>query len=143
LVIKTIFGEKGIPHERAYLPVIENGFSPVAVVVELWQFMKGTAERYGLRIDAYVDERRDTFKSTYAAANYLRYLYSTFGEWDIVLAAYNVGEEKIRRLVAKTDPAGSRLPNVINSYIARLLAVFTMAEAPEKYGFSAVDYAQI
>ena len=58
-----------------------------------------------------------------------------FGKWDVVLAAYNAGDGKIRRLVAKADPAGLRLPNVINKYIARLLAVFTMAEEPEKYGW--------
>jgi membrane-bound lytic murein transglycosylase D len=145
--IKTIFGEKGIPHEMAYLPFIESGFSPVAVgpgdAAGLWQFMKGTAEKYGLRIDAYVDERKDPVKSTYAAAEYLRDLYSMFGKWDVVLAAYNAGDGKIRRLVAKADPAGLRLPNVINKYIARLLAVFTMAEEPEKYGFTAVDDDQI
>ena len=146
-LIKTIFGEKGIPHEMAYLPFIESGFSPVAVgpgdASGLWQFMKVTAEKYGLRIDAYVDERRDPSKSTYAAADYLRDLYSVFGKWDVVLAAYNAGEGKIRRLVAKSDPEGLRLPNVINNYIARLLAVFTVAEEPEKYGFAAVDDNQI
>jgi hypothetical protein len=57
-----------------------------------------------------------------------------FGKWDVVLAAYNAGDGKIRRLVAKADPAGLRLPNVINKYIARLLAVFTMAEKRRSTG---------
>ena len=107
--IKAIFNEKGIPYEIAYLPFIESGFSPMSVgpgdATGLWQFMKGTAERYGLRMDAYVDERKDPAKSTYAAAEYLGDLYSIFGQWDIVLAAYNAGEGKIRRLVAKTNAA--------------------------------------
>jgi membrane-bound lytic murein transglycosylase D len=145
--IKAIFSEKGIPHEIAYLPFIESGFSPVSVgpgnAAGLWQFMKGTAERYGLRMDDYVDERKDPVKSTYAAAEYLGDLYSMFGEWDIVLAAYNAGEGKIRRLVAKTDATEPRLPNVINRYIARLIAVFTMSEEPEKYGFAPTHIAQI
>ena len=145
--IKTIFSEKGIPHEIAYLPFIESGFSPMSVgpgdASGLWQFMKSTAGRYGLRMDAYVDERKDPVKSTYAAAEYLGDLYAIFGEWDIVLAAYNAGEGKIRRLVAKTDAAGPHLPNVINRYIARLIAVFTMSEEPEKYGFAPADVARI
>ena len=145
--IKAIFSEKGIPHEIAYLPFIESGFSPMSVgpgdATGLWQFMKGTAERYGLRMDAYVDERKDPVKSTYAAAEYLGDLYAMFGEWDIVLAAFNAGEGKIRRLVAKTDAAEPHLPNGINRYIARLIAAFTMSEEPEKYGFAPVDSAQL
>ncbi len=145
--IKTIFGEKGIPDEMAYLPFIESGFSPVAVspgdAAGLWQFMKVTAGKYGLRMDAYVDERKDPVKSTYAAADYLSDLYSMFGEWDIVLAAYNAGEGKIRRIMAKNNTAKPRFAAVINRYIARLLAVFTIAEEPEKYGFASSDTAKI
>jgi membrane-bound lytic murein transglycosylase D len=145
--IKAIFSEKGIPHEIAYLPFIESGFLPLSVgpgdATGLWQFMKGTAERYGLRMDDYVDERKDPVKSTYAAAEYLGDLYSMFGEWDIVLAAYNAGEGKIGRLVAKTDAAEPRLPNVISRYIARLIAAFTISEEPEKYGFAPADAARI
>jgi len=144
--IKTIFGEKGIPDEMVYIPFIESGFSPVSVgagdTAGLWQFMKCTAVRYGLRIDAYVDERKDPIKSTYAAAEYLRDLHSIFGEWDIVLAAYNAGEGKIRRIIAKNNADEARLPDVINRYIARLLAVFTIAEEPEKYGFAPDETTQ-
>jgi membrane-bound lytic murein transglycosylase D len=146
-LIKTIFGEKGIPNEIAYLPFIESGFSPVAVgpgdAAGLWQFVKGTATKYGLRMDAYVDERKDPVKSTHAAADYLRDLYAIFGQWDVVLAAYNAGEGKIKRIVAKNNSAEPRLPGVINRYIARLLAVFTIAEEPEKYGFASGDASQI
>jgi membrane-bound lytic murein transglycosylase D len=145
--IKAIFNEKGIPYEIAYLPFIESGFSPMSVgpgdATGLWQFMKGTAERYGLRMDAYVDERKDPAKSTYAAAEYLGDLYSIFGQWDIVLAAYNAGEGKIRRLVAKTNAAEPHLPNVITRYIASLIAVIAMSEEPEKYGFAPANAAKI
>lgn len=138
--IKAIFSEKGIPFEIAYLPFLESGFSPFSVgpgdAAGLWQIMRGTAAKYGLRMDDYVDERRDPIKSTYAAAEYLKDLYAVFGQWDIVLAAYNAGEGKIRRIVARTDPAEPRLPDVINMYIARLIAVFTVSEEPEKYGFA-------
>jgi len=145
--IKTTFGKKEIPHEMAYLPFIESGFSPVSIgprdAVGLWQFMKGTAAKYGLRMDAYVDERKDPIKSTYAAADYLSDLYSMFGEWDIVLAAYNAGEGKIKRIIEKNNSVEPRFPAVINRYIARLLAVFTISEEPEKYGFASSDMAKI
>jgi len=145
--IKTTFGKKEIPHEMAYLPFIESGFSPVSVgvrdAVGLWQFMKGTAAKYGLRMDAYVDERKDPVKSTYAAADYLSDLYSMFGEWDIVLAAYNAGEGKIKRIIEKNNSVEPRFPAVINRYIARLLAVFTISEEPEKYGFASGNTAQL
>jgi membrane-bound lytic murein transglycosylase D len=136
-LIKAIFGEKGIPHEIAYLPFIESGFSPVSAgpgdAAGLWQFVRITAQKYGLKIDYYIDERRDPVKSTYAAAEYLGDLYSVFGKWDITLAAYNAGESKVRRIISRKG--SGQLPATFNSYIARLLAVFEMAEAPEKYGF--------
>ncbi len=137
-LIKTVFTEKGIPHEIAYLPFIESGFSPVSVgagdAAGLWQLVRTTAQKYGLKIDNYIDERRDPVKSTYAAAQYLGDLYSVFGKWDITLAAYNAGEGRVRRIISKNG--GGPLPPTFNSYIARLLAVFTMAQEPEKYGFS-------
>jgi membrane-bound lytic murein transglycosylase D len=66
-----------------------------------------------------------------------------FGEWDIVLAAYNAGEGKIKRIIAKNNSVEPRFPAVINRYIARLLAVFTISEEPEKYGFASDNTAQI
>src|SRR5208283_3416904 len=104
-VTTRIFIDKDIPLDLAYLPLIESGFSPVSVgrgdAVGLWQLVKGTAKRYGLRIDRYVDERKDPVKSTYAAAGYLRDLYQMFGGWDVALAAYNAGDGKIKQLLSK------------------------------------------
>lgn len=139
--IQAIFGEKGIPHEIAYLPFIESGFSPVSVgpgdAAGLWQFVKGTARQYGLRMDSYVDERKDPVKSTYAAAEYLGDLYAMFGKWDIVLAAYKTGEGTVKRSGVRKSTA--KLPAAVNLYVAQVLAAFTMAQEPEKYGFSAID----
>ena len=136
-VVKAILGEKGIPPEIAYLPFIESGFSPASVgpgdAAGLWQFVKITARKYGLRMDAYIDERKDPVKSTYAAAAYLRDLHSMFGQWDVALAAYNAGEGKIKRIISGEN-AGP-LPTGFSRYIARLLAVFNMAQEPEEYGF--------
>jgi membrane-bound lytic murein transglycosylase D len=143
-LVTEIFQEKGIPVEIAYLPLIESEFSPLLVgpgnAVGLWQFVKGTAREYGLRIDKYVDERKDPVKSTYAAAHYLRDLYSTFGAWDIALAAYNAGEGKIKRILngGKFDC----LPVVIKRYLASFVAAFTIAQDPERYGFESYQGMQ-
>lgn len=135
-LVLDIFQEKKVPLELAYLPLIESEFSPLSVgpgdAAGLWQFMRGTAKKYGLRVDKYVDERRDPVKSTYAAADYLRELYSRFGAWDIALAAYNAGEGKINRLFNRS---GSRLPLGINRYLASFMAASTVASNPEEFGF--------
>jgi membrane-bound lytic murein transglycosylase D len=142
--VMAIFGEKGIPPEIAYLPFLESGFSPASVgpgdAAGLWQFMKVTAQKYGLIMDAYVDERKDPVKSTYAAAAYLRDLHTMFGQWDIALAAYNAGEGKIKRIISGKN-AGP-LPAGFSRYVARLLAVFNMAQEPQVYGFMLSDDTQ-
>jgi membrane-bound lytic murein transglycosylase D len=140
-VITDIFSEKGIPLDIAYLPLIESEFSPHSVgpgdAVGLWQFVKITARQYGLRIDNYVDERKDPVKSTYAAADYLSELYVKFGAWDIALAAYNAGEGKIMRMLNRNPSVG--LPTVLNRYLAYFMAASTVAQDPERYGFETGD----
>lgn len=137
-LITDIFSNKDIPLDLAYLPLIESGFSPVAVgrgdAVGLWQLVRGTAKRYGLRIDRYVDERKDPGKSTYAAANYLKDLYQMFGAWDIALAAYNAGDGKIKHLLRKYREV--RLPRVVNNYLAKFMAASDVAQDPENYGLT-------
>ncbi len=92
-----------LPLELKYLPVIESGLNPKATsrakAVGLWQFMLPTAKRYGLTINSLVDERRDLIKSSYAAAHYLSDLYKIFGDWNLVIAAYNCGPEKINKSI--------------------------------------------
>ncbi len=137
-VTTRIFSDKDIPLDLAYLPLIESGFSPLSVghgdAVGLWQLVKGTAKRYGLRIDHYVDERKDPVKSTYAAANYLRDLYEMFGGWDIALAAYNAGDGKIKHLLGKYKNV--RFPGIVNLYLAKFMAAATVAQDPESYGLT-------
>jgi len=139
--ITEIFSEKGIPLDLAYLPLIESGFSPLSVgrgdTVGLWQFVKGTARKYGLRIDTYVDERKDPLKSTHAAAEYLRDLYASFGAWDIALAAYNAGEGRIKSIFRKSGTG--QLPHVSNRYLANFMAASVVAQNPLEYGLESQE----
>lgn len=92
-----------LPLELKYLPVIESGLNPKAVsrvgATGLWQFMLDTAKNYGLEINSLLDERCDPIKSSYAAANYLSDLYRIFGDWNLVIAAYNCGPEKLTQAI--------------------------------------------
>lgn len=93
----------GLPLELKYLPVIESGLNPKAVsrvgATGLWQFMLNTGKKYGLTVNSLVDERRDPLKSSYAAAQYLKDLYQLFGDWNLVIAAYNAGPDKINKAI--------------------------------------------
>lgn len=97
----------GLPLELKYLPVIESALNPQATsrvgAAGLWQFMVATGKQYGLEINSLVDERRDPIKSSYAAAQYLRDLYKIFGDWSLVIAAYNCGPENINKAIHRAN----------------------------------------
>ncbi len=96
-----------LPLELKYLPVIESALNPKAVsrvgATGLWQFMLTTGKQYGLTINTLVDERRDPVKSSDAAARYLRDLYKVFGDWNLVIAAYNCGPENINKAIRRAQ----------------------------------------
>ena len=96
-----------LPLELKYLPIIESALNPNAIsragAGGLWQFMIGTGKQYGLQVNSLVDERRDPVKSSYAAARYLSDLYKIFGDWNLVIAAYNCGPENINKAIRRSN----------------------------------------
>ena len=122
----------GLPLELKYLPVIESALNPKAVsrvgATGLWQFMLATGKRYGLEVNTLVDERRDPIKASYAAANYLSDLYKVFGDWNLVIAAYNCGPDQINKAIHRSK--GSRdywqiypyLPKETRGYVPAFIA---------------------
>ncbi|HEY3012152.1 MAG TPA: transglycosylase SLT domain-containing protein [Gemmatimonadales bacterium] len=104
-MIRRRFEAEGLPGDLGYLALIESGYSNDAVsrshAVGMWQFMKGTARGYGMRIDSWVDERRDPVKATDAAARHLRHLRERFGSLYLAAAAYNAGAGKVSRSLGK------------------------------------------
>jgi membrane-bound lytic murein transglycosylase D len=146
-LVETIFAEFNLPSDLVHLSLVESGFNPYAYsrakATGPWQFMKGTGKLYGLRIDHYVDERRDPVKSTVAAARYLRDLYDIFGTWPLAMAAYNAGEGKVLRALHKAQAESfseiSRtklIRSETKQYVPRIMAATIIARNPDQYGFA-------
>jgi membrane-bound lytic murein transglycosylase D len=106
-MIRARFQQEGLPGDLGYLALIESGYSSEAVsrayAVGMWQFMRGTGKGYGLRVDSWVDERRDPVKATDAAARHLRDLRQRFGSLYLAAAAYNAGAGKVSRSLGKLE----------------------------------------
>jgi membrane-bound lytic murein transglycosylase D len=146
-MIRRIFQEYGLPQDLVYIALVESGFNPAAKspaeAVGIWQFIEGTARRYGLKINNQVDERRDPEKSTRAAARYLLDLYRQFSNWYLAAAGYNAGENRIEAVTRKyctmdfwTMAQKKLLPQETCNFVPQLIAATIIANAPEKYGFS-------
>lgn len=121
-----------VPLELRYLPIIESALNPKAVsrvgATGLWQFMLATGKQYGLTVNSLVDERRDPIKASYAAAHYLSDLYKIFGDWHLVIAAYNCGPDQINKAIHRSG--GERdywqiyphLPSETRGYVPAFIA---------------------
>ncbi len=150
-MMTEIFRDEGLSPALIYLALIESGFNPKAYSWKSasgpWQFIESTGLMYGLRVNWWVDERRDPVKSTTAAARHLRDLFERFGSWDLAMAAYNAGEGKIRRAVlrTKTDDYWKirktrHIYRETKDYIPRYIAAKMIVENPEAYGFGDIAY---
>lgn len=144
-MVSEILDEYGLPQELIYLPIVESRYAihdvSWAGAVGLWQFMKHTGRGYGMRVNFWIDERRDPEKSTRAAARYLRNLYFWFNDWHLALAAYNRGEHGIERDLAFSKTTNfnhlaqrNAIPNETEKYVPQLMAIVIIARNPEKYG---------
>ncbi|MCB9073364.1 MAG: LysM peptidoglycan-binding domain-containing protein [Bdellovibrionaceae bacterium] len=149
--MKEVLKNHGLPEDLVYLALIESGFNGRALsrarASGYWQFIRGTARRYGLRIDYYTDERSDFIASTEAAAQYLKALYHLFGSWYLAIASYNVGENKVKNLVMKYYTRDfwelarmKKLPRETVHYIPKFIAARMIGKHPEKYGFTDVEW---
>lgn len=145
--IKEILREEGLPEDLALLPLIESGFNVNARspkrALGLWQFMAATGAMYGLKVDKWVDERKDPIKSTRAAARHLKDLYNEFGTWPLALASYNAGSGKVRRALIATGAStfwemgqSRALKAETRNYIPKFMAALIIAKNPDVFGFT-------
>ena len=143
----------GLPEDMYYLALVESGFDPNAysraAAVGMWQFMTSTARGMGLRVDWWVDERRDPVKSTWAAARFIRGLRDQFGSLYLAAAAYNGGPGRVARGIARYagEMEGAQgedaffvlaekdyLKNETREYVPQLIAAALIAKEPVRYG---------
>ena len=144
--IQNILVYENLPKDLVYMAMIESGFSFQAVssasAVGPWQFIRETGKRFGLQITWWLDERRDLYKSTKAASSYIKYLYDMFGSWYLVAAAYNTGENRIKRLIKKHNTRNfwtlarkKALYSETIHYVPKIIAAMLISKAPGLYGF--------
>lgn len=142
-VIEPILAAYGIPEDFKYMPLVEyglkGGVSPKGAA-GFWQFMPGTARSYGLRVNARVDERKDLHKSTVAACKYLKELYGIFDSWTLVAAAFNAGDNHMKRQINRQNQDNyfkMKLNRETGRYVYKLISMKQIVENPERYGYTA------
>ena len=149
-LVRDALRAKGMPEDLLYLAMMESGLKPRAVsnvsAVGLWQFMSPTALQYGLRVDSYVDERRDPIGATEAALDYLTWLHGRFGSWYLAAAAYNAGPGRVERVLRRYADGRigdenlyweivDHLPKETREYVPRLIAATILGNNASAYGF--------
>lgn len=152
-MIRARMRQAGLPEDMYYLALVESGFDPNAysraAAVGMWQFMTSTARDMGLRVDWWIDERRDPFKSTIAAVRFIKGLRDQFGSLYLAAAAYNGGPGRISRGLTRyaDDLEGTTgddlffalaekdyLRNETREYVPQLIAAALIAKEPDRYG---------
>lgn len=150
-LIKRELRKANLPEDLSYIVFVESGFNPKAHsranAVGYWQFIKTTGRNYGLKINGYIDERRDIILSTRAAIRYFEALYTLFDDWFLAMAAYNTGENRVKRLVMRYKTRNywdlvyrRKLLRETRNYVPKFLAVRLIAKNPERFGFQNLDF---
>ncbi len=140
-IIEPILKEYNIPNDFKYLALIESGLENVVSpsgAAGFWQILKGTAREYGLEVNSAIDERYNLEKSTKVACVYLHQAYQKFGSWTMAAAAYNMGQNGIRRRIKEqgtNNYYNLHLNSETSQYLFRIIAVKEIMENPQKYGF--------
>ncbi len=152
--VDSVLANRELPASLRYLPIVESGYSPRAVsrvsAVGLWQFMAPTARGFGMWVGPLLDERRDPFKSTAAAGDYLVQLRDRFGSWFLALAAYNSGPYRVQRVLDRYAPLAprsdslywairGRLPRETRDFVPKFLAAVEVARDPGAHGIQVAD----
>jgi LysM repeat protein len=150
-MIAKVLNQEGLPEELGYLALLESQFIVNTTsrngAVGLWQFIATTARKYGLRIDEWIDERRDPVKSTRAAAAYLKDLHEYYGRWYLATAAYNAGPGTIDKALQQSRAkdfwsikGNAQLREETRNFVPKFVAISLIATDPKKYGFEDVRY---
>jgi len=148
-----ILESHGIPRDFIFLAMAESGFQNKAkshaAAVGPWQFMKLTGRTYGLKSNWYIDERYDPIKATIAASRYLKKLHSDFGEWELAAAAYNAGEGKVGRAIARYSTEnfwdlskGKYLKAETKNYVPKIMALAIIGKNLQNFGFDDIDFKE-
>ena len=146
-LIKKVFRKHGLPEDLYYVGLIESGYNTRirshAGAVGPWQFIKGTATRYGMKVNNHLDERRNIHKATEAAAAYFKDLYNIFGSWELALCAYNAGEYRIINAIRRGNTRDyiqlvkkRLLPRETIYYVPKVVAARELGENTKKYGLN-------
>lgn len=156
--VRRVFTQYGLPQDLVLLPFVESGYNVRAYswagAGGMWQFMRGTGSLYGLKSDWWIDERRDPYKATDAAARHLRDLYNRFGDWYLALAAYNAGEGKISRALKQANcddffelteknrklSRRNRLKQETRHYVPKFIAISKIFQNLDTLGFQPVSW---
>lgn len=152
-LMSEILAHYDMPRDLIFLAMAESGFSNSATshaaAVGPWQFMPATGKEYNLKIDYFVDERRDPLKATVAASKFLRDLYSQFGNWSLAKAGYNAGGGKIQRAINRYDTKnfweiaqGSYLKNETKDYVPKINALAIIGKNLKAFGFEDFEFME-
>lgn len=149
--MQAIFDKYNVPEELIYLTIIESGLNPLAVskagATGIWQFMYQTGKLYGLEVNTFVDDRRDPYKATDAAARHLRDLYNMFGDWGLAISAYNCGAGNVRKAIARSGgkqtfwQVSPYLPRETQNYFPLYIGALYLMKYHNDYGIEAAKIA--